>query len=187
MIAPGPSIELSMMRTPASGGCGMNDSRNLTDRQIVVGAARLPSRECRWTSGRSRRRARQAWVDYARAVLEGYGFDDERPVDDRVGAEVVKSFRQYLDQWARVAKRGGEFKWSAEVDLEEVEYLVHAFYRVASLATEAATARGRRLMPPEAEAFYASLVHGLLDALESAGTPAAEFAEELRQFWPRFD
>jgi hypothetical protein len=120
-------------------------------------------------------------------VLAGYGFDDERPVDNRVGAEVVKSFRQYLDQWALVAKRGGEFKWSAEVDLEEVEYLVHAFYRVASLATEAATARGRRLMPPEAEPFYASLVHGLLDALESAGTPAAEFAEELRQFWPRFD
>jgi hypothetical protein len=127
-----------------------------------------------------------AWIDYARAVLEGYGFDDERPVDGHLGSEVVTSFRNYLDQWAHVAKRGGEFKWTAEVDLEEVEYLVHAFYRVASLATEAAEARGKRLMPPEAEPFYASLVHGLLDALESSGAPAAEFAEELRQFWPRF-
>jgi hypothetical protein len=127
-----------------------------------------------------------AWIDYARAVLEGYGFDDKAPVDNQIGFEVVKSFRNYLDQWAQVAKRGGEFKWTAEIDLEEVEYLVHAFYRVASLATSAAEARGKRLMPPEGEAFYESLVHGLLDALESAGTPAAEFAEELRQFWPRF-
>ena len=39
-------------------------------------------------------------------------------------------------------------------------------------------------MPPEGEEFYMSLVHGLLDGLESEGTPAAEFAEELRQFWP---
>ena len=127
-----------------------------------------------------------AWIDYARAVLEGYGLDDEQPVDGHVGSEVVTSFRDYLDEWARVAKRGGEFKWSAEVELEEVEYLVHAFYRVVGLATAAAEARRKRLMPPEGEAFYESLVHGLLDALESAGTPAAEFAEELRQFWPRF-
>jgi hypothetical protein len=127
-----------------------------------------------------------AWIDYARAVLEGYGFDDE-PVENQVGAEVVKSFRYYLDDWNRVAKRGGEFKWSAEVDMEEVEYLVHAFYRVAGRATAAAEARGTRLMPPEGEPFYNCLVLGLLDALEGAGTPAAEFAEELRQFWPGFE
>jgi hypothetical protein len=125
-----------------------------------------------------------AWIDYARAVLEGYGLDDDEPVDKHVGSEVVASFRNYLDQWARVAKRGGEFKWSAEIDLEEVEYLVHAFYRVATRANVAAEARGHFYMPPEGEEFYMSLVHGLLDGLESEGTPAAEFAEELRQFWP---
>jgi hypothetical protein len=125
-----------------------------------------------------------AWIDYARAVLEGYGLDDDEPVDKHVGSEVVASFRKYLDQWARVAKRGGEFKWSAEIDLEEVEYLVHAFYRLATRANDAAEARGHFYMPTEGEAFYMSLVHGLLDALESEGTPAAEFAEELRQFWP---
>jgi hypothetical protein len=124
-----------------------------------------------------------AWVDYARAVLEGYGLEDE-PLDDEFGADVLASFRGYLDSWARVAKRGGEFKWEAEVDLEELEYLVHTFYRVAGRADAAAEARGHRLMPPEADAFYASLVVGLLVALEHAGTPAAEFAEELRQFWP---
>ena len=128
----------------------------------------------------------KAWIDYARAVLEGYGLGDE-PLDDQVGVEVIASFRNYLDQWARVAKRGGEFKWTAEVDLEEVEYLVHAFYRVASRAADAAEQRGSRLMPPEGQAFYAALVLGVLDALESAGTPAAEFAGELRQFWPGFE
>jgi hypothetical protein len=124
------------------------------------------------------------FIEYARAVLDGHGLDDDEPVDTRVGSEVVASFRRYLDQWARIAKRGGEFKWSTELDLEEMEYLVHAFYRIATRANAAAEARGRFYMPPEGEAFYMSLVHGLLDALESAGTPAAEFAEELRQFWP---
>ncbi|HEY2813649.1 MAG TPA: hypothetical protein VGJ03_09315 [Acidimicrobiales bacterium] len=126
-----------------------------------------------------------SFIDYARAVLEGYGLDDE-PADDHVGTEVVTSFRRYLDDWARVAKRGGEFRWSGEETLEEVEYLVHAFYRLAGLATATAEERGRPLMPPDAKPFYEALIHGVLDALESAGTPAAEFAEELRQFWPRF-
>ena len=125
-----------------------------------------------------------AWIDYARAVLGGYGLDDDEPVDTHVGSEVVASFRHYLDEWARIAERGGDFKWSTEIDLEEAEYLVHAFYRVATRANAAAEARGRFYMPPAAEAFYMSLVYGVLDALESAGTPAAEFAEELRQFWP---
>ena len=123
------------------------------------------------------------WIDYARAVLEGYGLGDQ-PVDDEIGVEVVRSFRSYLDQWARIAKQGGEFKWSADVDLEEVEYLVHAFYRLAGKATAAAEERGRKLMPPEGADFYNALVIGVLGALEAAGTPAAEFAEELRQFWP---
>jgi hypothetical protein len=126
-----------------------------------------------------------AFIDYARAVLEGYGLEEE-PIDDQIGVEVAKRFRGYLDEWARVASRGGEFKWTAEIDLEQVEYLVHAFYRVARRATDAAHVRGHRLMPIEADAFYESLVQGLLHALEAAGTPAAEFAEELRQFWPRF-
>jgi hypothetical protein len=126
-----------------------------------------------------------AWIEYARAVLEGYGLDDDEPVDKHVGAEVVATFRSYLDEWARISKRGGDFKWSTEIELEQVEYLVHAFYRLAMRANAAAEARGRFYMPPEGEAFYMSLVHGLLDGLESTGTPAAEFAEELRQFWPR--
>ena len=106
------------------------------------------------------------------------------PVIDMTAPESFRAFRTYLDQWAGVAKRGGEFKWSADIDLEQVEYLVHAFYRIATRANAAAEARGRFYMPPEGEAFYMSLIHGVLDALESAGTPAAEFAEELRQFWP---
>src|SRR5262245_27843841 len=175
-----------MMRTPASGGCGTNDlpgsdgpsdrSRHATGTLVVVQVDIGPVSSASAT----------AWIDYARAVLEGYGFDREQPVDDHLGIEIVTSFRRYLDQWARIAKRGGEFRWTAEIDLEEVEYMVHAFYRVATLATAAAEARGKRLMPPEGSAFYESLIHGLLDALESVGAPAADFAAELRQFWPRF-
>jgi len=58
-----------------------------------------------------------AWIDYARAVLEGYGFDGQL-VDDQLGTEIVTSFRRYLDRWTRIAERGGEFRWTAELDLE---------------------------------------------------------------------
>ena len=106
-----------------------------------------------------------------------------------IGPIPASSAKAWIDfaRSRRNLKRGGEFKWTAEVDLEEVEYLVHAFYRVASRAADAAEQRGSRLMPPEGQAFYAALVLGVLDALESAGTPAAEFAGELRQFWPGFE
>ena len=120
---------------------------------------RLLSTQCRWTSGRWQRRARPAWVDYARAVLEGYGLDDDEPVDEANrfrGRRLVPPASSTSGR--AVAKRGGEFKWSTELDLEEVEYLVHAFYRVAGRANAAAEARGRSVDAARGEAFYTSLV-----------------------------
>jgi hypothetical protein len=126
-----------------------------------------------------------AWVGYARAVLSGFGLRGAN-VEDDVGAEVVQAFRVYLAEWEATAASSSEFKWSADVDPESVQYLVHAFYRVAQRLADAAEQRGTRLMPPEAEAFNISLVTGLLDSLEAEGEPMAAFAEELRGFWPGF-
>lgn len=128
-----------------------------------------------------------AWIGYARAVLTGYGFPTPTTVDQQVGSDVAESFRHYLDEWDAIAAHGGEFKWVADVDLEVVEYLVHAFYRVAAQLADAAERRGSRLMPDEAGPFYASLVTGLLAGLRTAGEPAADFAEELESFWPGLD
>jgi hypothetical protein len=124
-----------------------------------------------------------AWVVYARAVLSGFGLRGAN-VEADLGAEVVQAFRGYLEEWEATAARSSEFKWSADVNPESVQYLVHAFYRVAQRLADAAEQRGTRLMPPEAEAFNTSLVTGLLDSLEAEGEPMAAFAEELRGFWP---
>jgi hypothetical protein len=128
-----------------------------------------------------------AWITFARTVLTGSGRRDQR-VDVALGEDVATAFHQYLDEWedlaASAARSGGDFKWAIEIDVEQVEYLVHAFYRIAEQMAAAAEARGRTIMPPEAAEFYASLVTGLLDGLDEEGQSASVFATELRRFWP---
>jgi hypothetical protein len=127
-----------------------------------------------------------AWLDYARTLVDG-GRIKGRRVDAGIPGEVAESFGRYLDSWQLIADKGGDFKWVDEVDPEEAEYLVLAFYRAAQRMNELAVARGRTIMPPEAALFYACLVNGLLDALASEGKSTAGFAEELRGFWPGFE
>jgi hypothetical protein len=124
-----------------------------------------------------------AWVGFARMVLTGSGQRDQRVKVD-LGDDVAAAFHQYLDEWEDLAAAGGEFKWSIEIDAEHVEYLVHAFYRVAEQMAAAAERRGHTIMPDDAAMFYASLVTGLLDGLEEEGQSASVFAAELRRFWP---
>src|SRR3954447_15025628 len=109
-----------------------------------------------------------AWIGYARTVIAG-GRIQGRRVDAGVSDDIATSFGAYLDKWAAIADRGGDFKWVDEVDPEEAEYLVLAFYRAAQRLTEAAVERGRATMPDEAAPFYACLVAGVLDALEAEG------------------
>src|SRR6186997_2889879 len=122
-----------------------------------------------------------AWITYARTLIAG-GRIKGRRVDAGIPGEVAESFGRYLDTWQAIADKGGDFKWVDEVDPEETEYLVHAFYRAAQRVTDVAVARGRTTMPEDATAFYACLVTGLLDALAAEGKSTAGFAEELRGF-----
>jgi hypothetical protein len=126
-----------------------------------------------------------AWIGYARTVIAG-GRVKGRRVDAGVSGEIAESFGRYLDKWQAIADKGGDFKWVDEVNPEEAEYLVLAFFRAAQHLSELAEARGRTSMPDEAAPFYASLVIGVLDALEAEGASTAGFAEELRGFWPGF-
>jgi hypothetical protein len=126
-----------------------------------------------------------AWIGYARAVLAG-GRVQGRRMDAGVPGDVAESFGRYLDTWQAIADKGGDFKWADDVDPEEAEYLVLAFFRAAQRLADAAAVRGRTTMPPEGALFYSCLVNGLLDALASEGKSTAGFAEELRGFWPGF-
>jgi hypothetical protein len=120
------------------------------------------------------------WIDYAESVLSS---DGPREGPDVPGDAVV-AFATYLTEWRTVAEAGPEFVWSADVPGEVAEYQVLAFYRIAERLAEAAAKRGEPLAPPEAEAFYVTLVDCLLEALASEGPGPSEFAEHLRSFWP---
>jgi hypothetical protein len=124
-----------------------------------------------------------AWVHYARAVLASFGLRGSK-VQVALSADVVQAFLGYLDEWEATATSDREFKWSRDIDPDTVQYLVHAFYRVAQRLAVAAEERGTTVMPPEAKVFNVSLVTGLLDSLEAEGEPMVAFAEELRGFWP---
>lgn len=125
----------------------------------------------------------RAWIAFARDVLSPRRAHDAETLPDDVRA----GFEAYLAEWEAAAARSDQLRWESEVDVELLEYLVHAFYRVATRLAEEAERRGSRVSPPEGEAFYRSLVTGLLDALSMAGNGRAAFAEELRSFWPGYE
>jgi hypothetical protein len=121
----------------------------------------------------------RVWIAYAREVLATRRAHDAETLPE----DLVAGFDGYLTQWEKAA-RGAELRWESEVDPELVEYLVHGFYRVATRLAEESERRGGRVSPPEGDAFYRALVHALLDAMSAEGAAAAEFADQLREFWP---
>jgi len=123
-----------------------------------------------------------AWVGYASAVLSSDP-GAPQPGDD-VPGDVVEAFGSYLDEWRRAAEQGPELFWTTDVPSEMAEYLILAFYRVVQRLAKLAEARGEPHSPPAGQAFYAMLVHRLLDALAEEGPGSSEFAAHLRSFWP---
>jgi hypothetical protein len=124
-----------------------------------------------------------AWVDFARTSLE--------EVVGQPGAEgvwlpdeTVATFVHYLDEWEKAATGVDEMRWAAEVPAEEAEYLLHAFFRIASNLANRAEDRGYTLAPPGSEDFYRALVTSFLAALDAEGHGSQEFSEHLRSFWP---
>ncbi|MGE3620293.1 MAG: hypothetical protein AB7L84_07515 [Acidimicrobiia bacterium] len=125
-------------------------------------------------------RSVRAWVGYARTVIEQRRAHDAETLPE----EIRREFERYLDAWERAAGRDDPVRWSAEVDPAVVEYLVHGFYRVATRLAEESERPGARRAPVEGRAFYRALVDALLDALVAQGGSVAQFASELRPFWP---
>lgn len=91
----------------------------------------------------------------------------------------------YLEQWKRPDHGvGGTFHWHADVDPDELEYLIHGFLRLdAQLAVEV-EAGGPPPAPCEGREFYVVLVRDLLRALEMEGPGRAAFVDQLRCCWP---
>lgn len=118
-----------------------------------------------------------AFVSFARGILglaEGPGA--------AVPSDAARSYASFLDEWEELSHATGEVTWVADADPEVMEYLVYAFYR---LATDLLAEADRpRIIPDDAVPFYVRLVGAVLDALTEAGGSQAEFAAHLREFWP---
>lgn len=126
-----------------------------------------------------------AWVAYGRAVLARARTGTEAmPAPE---PDVLDLFERYLDEWRALAARGEEVLWVADVASEQVEFLTHAFFRIASYLAEEAERRGGPAAPPEGDEFYRALVAAILDALDQQDRATSEFGEQLRQSWPGID
>lgn len=117
-----------------------------------------------------------SWVAYAHGTLDRN--EGEMPDD------VVQGFREMLDEWTAVAERGPKFRWVTDLPVDVIEYLVHAFFRIAQRLADEAELRGCALAPADSDEFYWALVRSLLAALSDGGGSAGEFAEHLKSFWP---
>jgi hypothetical protein len=123
------------------------------------------------------------WIAYARTVLA------QSMAGTQVGTrvipmEVIEAFETLLREWEDCASRDLTFIWDAELEPEQVEYLTHAFFDLATGLAEAAEQRGFPVSPPEGDEFYYCLVKALLDALEREGGAHCDFALDLRSRWP---
>lgn len=126
------------------------------------------------------------WVTYARGVLSHalssgptQGGSSAEP-----SPEVIAEFRSYLDEWYEHARADDTFIWSEDVDPEQLEFLAHTFLRIVRRLAAQADDPGFSLPPPESDAFYQSLVTGIIDALGQQGNTGGEFSEQLRDRWP---
>ena len=116
----------------------------------------------------------QAWLAYARGVVAA--------VVRQLPVQVAAGFSGYLEEWADAAASSGDvFVWEGEAEPEEVEYLLHAFFKLAQTVAEQPE---EHPMPADAQLFYTTLVTALLNALRSENRATSEFVEHLAPFWP---
>ena len=117
----------------------------------------------------------EVWLAYAREVVAA--------VARQLPIQVAAGFSGYLEEWsdAAAASAGGMFVWEGQSEPEEVEYLLHAFFKLAQTVAEQPTVHP---MPAEGQLFYTTLVTALLNALRSENRATSEFAEHRAPFWP---
>lgn len=120
-----------------------------------------------------------AWTSYAREVLDHYSGLAASPLPD----EDLDRLRQLVDAWEVGARPGEPFRWSAQRETEEVEFLVKGFLALGTAVERDHEATGVPLRPAEADEFHLTLVRQMLAELAAEGPSCAQFAEALRQEW----
>ena len=123
-----------------------------------------------------------AWMEWAGEALEGLG---ARPASwPFPSPSVFVDAASYLQRWMPcTGSLPKTLRWQADVDPDELEYLVHAFFK---LDTQLSMQVGARVpdAPQESRTFYVVLVRALLHALEAQSPARAAFVSQLRSSWP---
>lgn len=121
------------------------------------------------------------WLDYADAVVDRLE-RGEGPLD--IAPDLLAAFRSYLADWRTAAEASPTFRWEGEASAEVVEYLLHAWFKLAQALEAEAAERPERVVPAEGVPFHQALVDTLIRTLRQEGRSPADFAEHLDQFWP---
>ncbi|MBM3674230.1 MAG: hypothetical protein FJW88_04625 [Actinobacteria bacterium] len=100
-----------------------------------------------------------------------------------VPPDALDAFAGLLREWRKVARRPDPFRWHAELDPEQAEFLIRALYESGVVIEREHEARRARLRPPEADAFLVILVDCVLSALEHEGPSNAQFVAAMRDQW----
>ena len=124
-----------------------------------------------------------AWMTWADKAFTGLNAQPPSWMSPR-STGVSVDVGSYLRRWMPCTGDLPEsVRWQAEVDPDEIEYLVHALF---SLDTRLSDEARREISgaPSEGCNFYLVLVAALLHALETQSPSRAAFVTQLRSSWP---
>ena len=123
-----------------------------------------------------------AWMEWADDALEGLS---ARPASGPSPSPAVfVDAASYLQRWMPcTGSLPKTLRWQADVDPDELEYLVHAFFKLDTQLSNQVGA-GVPHAPRESRTFYVVLVRALLHALETQSPARAAFVAQLRSCWP---
>jgi len=124
-----------------------------------------------------------AWIEWADVVFEELRTEPASIVP--LSTQAFDHVDHYLARWKRPnPATDGMFRWNADVDPDELEHLVYAFFTVDAHLLARVEGDGPSDVPDEARDFYVVLVRDLLHALEMESPGRAAFVEQLRWSWP---
>ena len=114
--------------------------------------------------------AARAWTDHLLHNLAVIRQDADK-LPFRFPPEIAEEFDALLSEWSTQARRGGTFRWAAELAVDYVRNLIRYWANLDSLTQDVLDRFGVTWSPPQARPFFAALAGGVAEAFDAAGEP----------------